>query len=156
VETFQKTRLILWRDHLLAIALILIGIRLVSISLHVEGHEILCILIQLAASAVLIAAGALSIFMLSEPVLNIDTLGISESGYLMRSLNWSMTWNDIAYAQLTGELRSRLVLVGLDSEEPEHILSGYEHFETILTRIRQGLNRFGRKIIEETGASRTA
>lgn len=148
METFRKTRITLWRDRLLAIALLLIGIRLVSASFHLEGGTI-CLILQIIASVVLIAAGGLSIFMFSEPKLNINKLGISENGYMFRSLNWSMTWNDIAYAQVTGGMRSRVVLFGLICEQPEHIISGYQHFQTILDGIRTGLKRFGRKVFEE-------
>jgi hypothetical protein len=155
METFHKTTLSLWRDRLLALALLLIGTRLVSAAFNAHGHEVICLILQISASAVLIAAGGLSIFMLSEPTLNVDKLGISENGYLFKSLNWSMTWNDIAYAHLTGDLRSRVVLVGLLSEQPEHVLSGYERFDTILNRIRKGLKRYGRKIVEETRPTKT-
>lgn len=149
MEVFHKTRLSLWRDRLLAIALLLIGVRLVSAAFHLHGNEIVCLILQLSASAVLIAAGGLSIFMLSEATLNVDKLGISENGYIFKSLNWSMTWNDIAYAELTNEMRRRVVLVGLISEQPEHVLAGYERFEAILERIRDGLKRYGRKVVVE-------
>lgn len=155
METFHKTRLTLWRDRLLALALLLIGLRLVSAAFHAHGHEIVCLILQISASAVLVAAGGLSIFMFSEPTLNVDKIGISESGYLFNSLNWNMTWNDIAYAQLTGDLHGRVVLVGLLSEEAEHVLSGYERFDTILDRIRNGLSKYGRKVLEEWQTPKT-
>jgi hypothetical protein len=148
LDAFHKSRLTLWRDRLMAIALLLIGTRFVSAAFHIHGHEIVCLILQLSAGLVLVAAIGLSIFMLSEPTLNVDKIGISESGYLFKWLNWSMTWNDIAYAQLTGELRSRVVLVGLLSEQAEHVVSGYEHFDTILDHIRNGLKRYGRRVMD--------
>lgn len=150
METFRKTRMTLWRDRLLALALLLIALRLVSASFHANSHEIICLILQISAIAVLVAAGGLSIFMFSEPILNVDKIGIAENGYLLKSLNWSMTWNDIAYAQLTGELGSRVVLIGLLSEQPEHVVSGYERFDTILDRIKDGLKHYGRKVVEES------
>ncbi|HLD93260.1 MAG TPA: hypothetical protein VI703_03570 [Anaerolineales bacterium] len=156
METFHKTRLTLWRDRLLALALLLIGLRLVSAAFQAHGHEIVCLILQISASAVLLAAGGLSIFMLSEPTLNVDKIGISESGFLFKSFNWSMTWNDIAYAQLTGELRSRVVLVGLFSDQPEHVLSGYERFDAILEQIGEGLKRYGRKVVQESPAPKAS
>lgn len=152
MDTFKKNRFTLWRDHLLAIGLLLVGLRILSASFHEHGHEIICLVLQISAGAVLLAAIGLSIFWLSEPSLQIDKLGISENGFLLKSLNWSMTWNDIAYAQINGDLRSRVVLIGLHSEQPEHVVSGYERFETILERIRTGLKRFGRKVYEESQA----
>ncbi len=152
METFRKNRLTLWRDHLLAIGLLLAGLRIVSASFHENGHEIICLVLQVSAGAILLAAIGLSIFWLSEPNLQIDKIGISESGFLLKVLNWSMTWNDIAYAQISGETRNRVVLIGLQSEQPEHVVSGYERFETILERIRAGLKRYGRKVFEEAQA----
>jgi hypothetical protein len=154
METFHKTTLTLWRDRLLAIALLLIGTRLVSAAFNAQGHEIICLILQISASIVLIAAGGFSIFMLSETILNVDKLGVSESGYLLKSLNWSMTWNDIAYAQLTGGMRSHLALIGLLSEEPEHVLSGYERFDILLDKIRAGLRRYGRKVLDSSATTK--
>lgn len=154
VEIFRKTRFTIWRDRLLAITLLLLGLCLVNTAFQADGPDILCMILQLSASVVLLAAAGLSIFMLSQPILNVDKIGISEQGFLFKSLNWSMTWNDIACAQLTGELSNRVVLIGLHSNQPEHALSGYERFDAVLDRIRDGLKRYGRKVIDADAALR--
>lgn len=149
---FRKSRVVRWRDMALAIGLLLIGGRMVSAAFQAHGHETLCLILQIAACAVLLAAGGLSLFLLSSPTLYIDKFGVGEKGFLLSDLNWSMTWNEIAYAVLVGEVRGRLQLVGLDTDEIEHTLSGYERFESALDKIREGLKKYGRRLIE-TGDS---
>ena len=145
---FSKTRISLWRDRLLALGFLVIGCWLVSAAFQAHGHEIICLTIQVSACMVLLAAAGLSVFMLGRPELHVDKIGISENGFMLNELNWSMTWNDIAYAEVKGRPRNRIVLVGLDSDLPEHVLGGYDHFNTIVGQISDGLRRFGRRVIE--------
>jgi len=81
-------------------------------------------------------------------LIHVDKIGISEIGFLLNELNWSMTWNDIAYAELKGGPRNQIVLVGMDSDLPEHVLGGYGQFESIVSQVRVGLSRYGRRVIE--------
>lgn len=143
---FRKTKLTRWRDCLLALGLLLLGGRLLSVSIHAHGHEIVCLILQISAGAVLLAGAIISLLLLSSPTLVIDKFGIGERGFLWGDFNWNMTWNDIAYAELS-KGGHRLMLVGLDSDEVEHTLSGYEHFEAILKQIRHGLSQYGRRLV---------
>lgn len=152
METFHKTRLTLWRNRVIAVGLLLFGLRLVSAAFQEHGEPIITLVLQISASLVFIAAGELSLMLFSAPNLKIDKVGLSESGFLLSSLNWSMTWNDIAYAQLSRELRNRMILIGLLSGQPEHVVFDYERFDIIIERIRDGLRRYGRKIVEEIQA----
>lgn len=150
METFHKTRLRLWRDRLLAVALLVIAIRFLLAAFQSAGDPIIGLVLQISASLVFLAAGEFSIILFSAPILKLDKLGISESGFLLGSLNWSMPWAEIAQAQFSKGLRTHIALVSLDSEQTEHVVSGYEQFDTIVDRIRNGLRRYGRKILEET------
>ncbi len=147
--TFKKTHVTLWRDRLLALGLMLLGMRLVSLAFHAQGHEIICLIAQIAACVALLAAAGLSIYLLSEPTLQIDKVGISESGFLFRQLNWSMSWNEISHAELAQRLYGRVKLFGEEDEEPQHILHGYDGFGDLVKRIRQGLWKYGRPIVED-------
>jgi hypothetical protein len=143
---FRKTKLTRWRDGLLALGLLLLGGRLLSVSIHAHGHEIVCLILQISAGAVLLAAAVLSLLLLSAPTLVIDKFGVCEHGFLWGDFNWNMTWNEIAYAELC-KGGHRLMLIGLESDEVEHTLSGYEHFEVILKQIRNGLSQYGRRLV---------
>lgn len=150
--TFCKTNACVWRDRLISLGLLLIGGWLVSAAFHAKGHETICLILQVSACIVLLAAAGLSLFFLSKPNLHVDKLGISESGFLLRELNWSMTWNEIACAELKNRTNSRIVLIGLDSDLPEHVLDGYDHLDAIVSQIKEGLRKYGRRVIDASGA----
>ncbi|MEX2160605.1 MAG: hypothetical protein WD751_01710 [Anaerolineales bacterium] len=145
--SYRKSAIPTWRDRLLALGLLLVSAWLVSAAVRAHGHEIICLILQISAGVVLLAAAGLSLFLLSSPTLNVDRFGIGERGFLLGGLNWSMTWNEIAYAELVGEMGAHLRLVGLDSDEVEHTVSGYERFEAALQQIRAGLKQYGRRLI---------
>ena len=150
METFQKTRLRLWRDRLLAVTLLLIAIRFLLTAFQSDGDPIIGLVLQISASLVFLAAGEFSIILFSAPILKLDKLGISEGGFLIGSLNLSMPWTEIAQAQFSKGLRTHIALVSLVSEQTEHVVSGYENFDTIVDRIRNGLRRYGRKVVDES------
>ncbi|MEX1247705.1 MAG: hypothetical protein WEA61_04435 [Anaerolineales bacterium] len=131
-----------------ALGLFLISAQFVSAAIHAHGHEIICLILQISAGAVLLAAAGLGVFLLSAPILQVDHLGISERNHMIKGLDWDMTWNEIAYAELVGEIRGRLRIIGLESNEVEHILAGYDRFEALVQQIRSGLWKYGRRVVE--------
>lgn len=145
---FKKSRIARGRDVGLSIGLLLVSAHLVLEAFQSQGHETICLILQISASAVLLAAGGLSLFLLSSPTLCINKLGIGERDHLLSDLNWDMTWNEIAYAELVDKMGRRVRLIGMDSEAVEHTLAGYEHFEMILAQLEQGLKKYGRRLIE--------
>lgn len=145
---FKKSRIARWRDTAFSAGLFLFGLQLVLVAFRTPEQTIVSLILQISACAVLLAAAGLGLFLLSSPTLHIDKFGVAEKGHLLGDFNWSMTWNEIAYAELVGELRGRVHLVGLDSEEVEHTLAGYERFETLLTQLAHGLKKYGRRLVE--------
>ena len=145
--TFSKTSLSLWRDRLLALGCLLIAGWFVSAAFHTHGHDTLCLILQITACVILLAAAGLSVFLLSKPVLHVNKVGISENGFLLNELNWSMAWNEIAYAELKNRQQTSIVLVGLDSDLPEHVLDGYDQCDTIVSQIKDGLRKYGRRVV---------
>ena len=150
METFHKTRLRLWRDRLLAVTLLVIATRFLLTAFRSDGDPIIGLVLQISASLIFLAAGEFSVILFSAPILKLDKLCISESGFLLGSLNWSMPWTEIAQAQFSKGLRTHIALVSLVSEQTEHVVSGYENFDIIVDRIRNGLRRYGRKVVDES------
>lgn len=55
--------------------------------------------------------------------------------------------NEIAYAELVGQMQCRVHLVSLSSDEVEHTLAGYERFELLLAQLSLGLSKYGRRLV---------
>ena len=81
-------------------------------------------------------------------MLHVDEIGISETGFLLHALDWSMSWNQIAYAEVKGRPGNKIALIGLNRDQVEHVLGGYDQFDVLVSRLRGGLRTYGRYVID--------
>lgn len=121
---------------------------MVSVAFQSQGPEVVCLILQISACAVLLATAGLSLFLVGKPRLHVDKTGISEKGFLLHALNWGMSWNEIAYAEVKGRPRNKIALIGMNSDQVEHVLGGYDQLDVLVSRLREGLRTYGRHVID--------
>jgi hypothetical protein len=145
---FSRTSASQWRERWLAIGSLVVACGMVSVAFQSQGPESACLIMQISACTVLLATAGLSLFLVGKPRLHVDKIGISEKGFLLHGLDWSMCWNEIAYAELKGRPRNKIALIGLNSDQVEHVLGSYDQFDVLVSRLRDGLRTYRRHVID--------